>query len=65
MVAEGVIDCSSDPILNLWDLASLVVIVQEAGGKVSTIDGTNPLQGSNLVASNGLLHQAVLEKLNS
>lgn len=65
MVAEGVIDCSSDPILNLWDLASLVVIVQEAGGKVSTIDGTNPLQGSNLVASNGLLHQAVLEKLNN
>lgn len=65
MVAEGVIDCSSDPILNLWDLASLVVIVQEAGGQVSTIDGANPLQGSNLVATNGLLHKAVLEKLNS
>jgi histidinol-phosphatase len=65
MVAEGVIDCSSDPILNLWDLASLVVIVQEAGGKVSTIEGTNPLQGSNLVASNSLLHEAVLEKLNN
>ncbi len=65
MVAEGVIDCSADPILNLWDLASLVVIVQEAGGQVSTISGENPLQGSNLVASNGLLHEAVLEKLNS
>lgn len=65
MVAEGVIDCSSDPILNLWDLAALVVIVREAGGMVSGIDGSNPLQGSNLVASNGLLHTAVLEKLNN
>ena len=64
MVAEGVIDCSSDPILNLWDLASLVVIVEEAGGKVSAIDGTNPLQGSNLIATNGLLHEAVFAKLN-
>lgn len=65
MVAEGVIDCSSDPILNLWDIASLVVIVKEAGGNITAIDGSNPLQGSNLVASNGLLHKALLEKFNS
>jgi histidinol-phosphatase len=65
MVAEGVIDCSADPILNLWDLAALVVIVSEAGGIATTLDGSNPLQGSNMVATNGLLHKAVLNTLNS
>jgi histidinol-phosphatase len=65
MVAEGVIDCSSDPILNLWDLAGLVVIVKEAGGTATAIDGSNPLQASNMVVTNTLLHQAVLEKLNN
>jgi histidinol-phosphatase len=65
MVAEGVIDCSADPILNLWDLASLVVIVKEAGGEITSLDGSNPLQASNLVTTNGQLHQSVLAALNN
>jgi fructose-1,6-bisphosphatase/inositol monophosphatase family enzyme len=40
------------------------VIVEEAGGRVSAADGAEvPTDGSSLVATNGLLHDAVMERI--
>jgi histidinol-phosphatase len=60
LVAEGAFDISVDPIVSLWDVAALVPIVEEAGGRCSTLDGRDDVDGGSLVCTNGLLHDDVL-----
>src|SRR3954462_5225663 len=63
MVAEGAVDVACEPEVSLWDLAALDVIVREAGGTFTDLDGTpGPAEGS-AVASNGVLHPDVLTAL--
>ena len=63
LVAEGAFDISVDPIVNYWDAAALLPIVEEAGGSWSTIDGSRPALPDNLVCTNGRLHDAVIAAL--
>lgn len=60
MVAEGVVDCSAEPEVSLWDLAALQVIVTEAGGRFSDLSGVEHADGGSVVSSNGLLHDDIL-----
>ncbi len=64
MVAEGAADISAEPELSPWDMAALTIIVEEAGGSCTSLDGTPPLDGGNLVCTNGLLHSEVLKRLS-
>lgn len=59
LVAEGVCDIGLDPIASLWDLAPLLVIVEEAGGRFTTFGGEARADGGSAVSSNGLLHEEV------
>jgi histidinol-phosphatase len=61
LVAEGAVDISAEPEISLWDVAALVVIVEEAGGRVTAIDGSPSQTGSSIVCTNSVLHDAVLE----
>jgi histidinol-phosphatase len=63
LVAEGAFDISVDPIVNYWDAAALLPIIEEAGGRWSTITGAAPALPDSLVCTNGLLHDAVIEVL--
>ena len=64
MVAEGLIDVAAEFDLKPWDIAALAPIVEEAGGVFTSVGGIRgPWHGSAL-ATNGLLHKAVLEVLN-
>jgi histidinol-phosphatase len=63
MVAEGSIDIAAECIVSLWDLAALQIIVEEAGGMFSDLDGVAQAGGGSAVSTNGLLHPIVLEKL--
>ena len=63
LVAEGAVDLAAEPEVSLWDLAALQVIVEEAGGRFTTLDGEPRPDGGNVVASNGLLHDEVLALL--
>ncbi|GIG22428.1 histidinol-phosphatase [Cellulomonas chitinilytica] len=64
LVAEGAVDVSCEPELALHDMAALVPIVTEAGGRFTSVRGVpGPFGGSALV-SNGLLHEAALEVLD-
>ena len=65
LVAEGAVDVAAEPELSLWDVAALIPIVSEAGGRFTAIDG-QPSGGtaSSALATNGLLHEQVLTVLN-
>lgn len=60
MVAEGAVDIACEPELALYDMAALVPIVTEAGGRFTSLDGTDGPHGGNALATNGLLHDDVL-----
>ena len=63
LVAEGVIDVAVDRAAGVWDLAALVPILDEAGGRLTDLDGVATHDGGNALASNGHLHHAALEVL--
>jgi histidinol-phosphatase len=63
LVAEGAVDASFEPEVSLWDLAPLQVIVEEAGGRFTSLDGEARPDGGSVVCSNGLLHDEVLAAL--
>jgi histidinol-phosphatase len=65
LVAEGAVDASFEPEVSLWDLAPLQVIVEEAGGRFSDLQGAGRPDGGSVVCSNGLLHDALLERLQA
>jgi histidinol-phosphatase len=65
LVAEGSAEIGLDPEASLWDLAAMQVIVEEAGGRFSDLDGVRRADGGNALASNGLVHEAALEILRS
>ena len=65
LVAEGVVDVAAEPVLESYDMAALVPIVVEAGGRVTAFDGRPALAGGSIVTSNGLLHDEVLALFTS
>lgn len=60
LVAEGVVEIAAEPYLALYDMAALVPIVEEAGGRFTSITGVNGPFGNSAVATNGILHDEVL-----
>jgi histidinol-phosphatase len=63
LVAEGAVDIAPEPELAVYDMAALVPIVTEAGGRFSSLDGQDGPWGGNGVSTNGLLHEEVLRRL--
>jgi histidinol-phosphatase len=63
LLADGAVDIAAEPELQLYDMAALVPIVQEAGGRFTGLDGNPGPHSGNAVATNGRLHDAVLDRL--
>jgi len=63
LVAEGAVDISAEPEVSIWDVAALVVIVEEAGGRVTGVDAAPSPKAPSIVCTNGLLHEAALATL--
>jgi histidinol-phosphatase len=63
LVAEGAFDISLDPVVSPWDVAALVPIIDEAGGRWTTTDGRRQADGGSFVCTNGRLHDEVLRAL--
>ncbi len=61
-VACGRLDAFWEFGLNPWDMAAGIVILEEAGGRISTMDGAaHQLTSQHLLATNGTLHQPILD----
>jgi histidinol-phosphatase len=65
LVAEGAVDIAVDPGVSLWDLAAPLVIVAEAGGRLTDLAGETRADGGDGVSSNGLLHTRALAMLGA
>jgi myo-inositol-1(or 4)-monophosphatase len=64
-VASGRFDGFWEFNLNPWDTAAGVLIVEEAGGRVSRFDGSSFLLDSReTLASNGIVHEALLHEFS-
>jgi histidinol-phosphatase len=60
LVATGRADVMLDPVMNLWDCAALLPIVEEAGGTFTDWNGTRTAAGGNAIATNGKLFDEVM-----
>ena len=63
LVAEGAFDIAVESIVNTWDLAALLVIVEEAGGTFTDLHGKRRADGGSALSTNGHLHAAVMDRL--
>ncbi|WP_168581959.1 histidinol-phosphatase [Gephyromycinifex aptenodytis] len=63
LVAEGAVDIACEPELAEHDMAALVPIINEAGGRFTSLDGKEGPWGGNALATNGLLHDEILARL--
>jgi len=65
LLAEGTVDIATEPSLELYDMAALDVIVREAGGVFTSLEGRPGPFGGNVLATNGRLHDQALAFLGS
>jgi len=61
-VAQGIYDGFWEDSLNPWDVAAGIVLVEEAGGRVTAFGGRPvALDGGTFIATNGHIHEAMIE----
>jgi histidinol phosphatase-like enzyme (inositol monophosphatase family) len=63
LVATGRAEVALDPLMNVWDCAALLPVVEEAGGRFTDWRGRRTIEGGEAVATNGVLHAEVLQHL--
>ena len=63
LVAEGVVDAAIDARLAVWDYAALIPILDQAGGRITALDGGVPRPDEQVVTSNGAVHDEMLALL--
>ncbi len=59
LVAEGAAEAMVEIGIQPWDAAAPFLLVEEAGGRVTTLDGERSFDGRTILATNGHLHEAV------
>lgn len=65
LVATGRADVMFDPVMNLWDCAPLLPIMEEAGGTFTDWRGVATAYGGNSIATNGLLFDEVMRVIST
>lgn len=63
LVATGRVDAMVDPEVAYYDVAAMLTILPEAGGRFTTTDGVVTAAGGSGLGSNGLLHDALCREL--
>ncbi len=63
LLAEGAAEAMVEIDLSTWDAAAPMLLIEEAGGRVTDLDGRRAIDTGTFLATNGLLHATVLERL--
>lgn len=64
LVATGRADIVIEPVISVWDVAPMIPIMREAGGRFTDWRGTETARGGDGVGTNGRLHGAMLAFLH-
>jgi histidinol-phosphatase len=64
LLAEGLVDIVAEFDVKQWDLAALIPIVEEAGGRFTSVNGEAGAAHGSALATNAVLHRAVLDVLS-
>ena len=65
LLAEGAAEAMVEVGLSSWDAAAPMVLVEEAGGRATDLDGRRRIDSGDFIVSNGLLHDTILERLRT
>ena len=65
LLAEGAAEAVVEVDLSAWDMAAPLVLVEEAGGRVTDFDGRRLIDSGTLLATNGLLHNEILGRITA
>jgi histidinol-phosphatase len=65
LVAEGAAEAMIESGMHAWDVAAPLVIIEEAGGRVTDATGARDVFAPTFVGSNGLLHDEILARLRA
>ncbi|HVF87857.1 MAG TPA: histidinol-phosphatase [Pyrinomonadaceae bacterium] len=60
LVATGRADVMLDPVMNVWDCAALLPIIEESGGTFTDWHGQRTIYGGNAISTNGILLDEVM-----
>jgi histidinol phosphatase-like enzyme (inositol monophosphatase family) len=60
LVATGRAEVCLDPVMNTWDAAALLPILEEAGGTFTDWQGNRTIEGGEGIATNGLVYEEVM-----
>jgi histidinol-phosphatase len=63
LVAQGCGEAAVDPVVFPWDVAPILLILEEAGGRATSMEGDRTIYAGSLVTSNGVLHEETLRRL--
>jgi len=65
LLAQGKIDIVAEAKLKIWDIAACKVIVEEAGGKITDMEGNKvTTETTSIIATNGKIHDVALSYFN-
>lgn len=64
LVACGRAEAMVDPIVSVWDVAPMAVILPEAGGRFTSLTGTDSITEASGVSSNGRVHGEILRGMS-
>jgi histidinol-phosphatase len=65
LVADGAAEAMFETGMHTWDVAAPQVLIEEAGGRVTDVDGERRIDAPSIVGSNGHLHDELLRRLTS
>jgi histidinol-phosphatase len=65
LVARGAAAAMMEKELRIWDWAAIQVVVEEAGGRVTQLDGSSLADGGSVLSTNGVLHDELVARLAS
>jgi histidinol-phosphatase len=63
LVAEGAAEAMVEVGLSTWDAAAPMLLVEEAGGRATDLEGDRAIDSGTFLVSNGRLHETIRTRL--
>ncbi len=63
LVAEGAAEAMIELGVHSWDLGPMLLLLEEAGGRLTDFEGRRTIHGRSAIASNGVLHAQLMSDL--